>query len=34
MNTEMDHLVIGHFILERLAQPGRSVRRAVEPGGD
>jgi carbamoyltransferase len=29
MNTEMDYLVLGNFIIERLAQPGAKVERRV-----
>lgn len=29
MNTEMDYLVIGNFIIERLAQPGAKIERRV-----
>ncbi len=34
VNTEMDHLVIGHFVLDRLAQPQRPVARRVAPQPD
>ena len=30
VNTEMDHLVIGPFVLDRTAQPARSVARPAE----
>ena len=30
MNTEMDYLVVGPFLLERTAQPRRAVQRPVE----
>jgi carbamoyltransferase len=29
VNTEMDYLVLGHFVLERLAQPKRPIQRAA-----
>ena len=29
MNTEMDYLVLGNFIIERLAQPGAKVERRI-----
>jgi carbamoyltransferase len=29
MNTEMDYLILGNFIIERLAQPGAKVERRV-----
>jgi carbamoyltransferase len=33
VNTEMDYLVLGHFVLERVAQPKRTVQRtaALQP---
>jgi carbamoyltransferase len=31
VNTEMDYLVIGNFLLERTAQPGKPVARTFEP---
>jgi len=34
MNTEMDYLVIGHFLLERAAQPTRPVTSTFEPVPD
>lgn len=34
VNTEMDHLVIGSFVLDRLAQPARPVERRVAPQPD
>ncbi|HXI52666.1 MAG TPA: carbamoyltransferase [Candidatus Saccharimonadales bacterium] len=34
VNTEMDYLVMGNFILERAAQPQREVRRTFEPVPD
>ena len=34
MNTEMDYLVIGNFIIERLAQPGAKIERRVAPQTD
>jgi Carbamoyltransferase C-terminus len=33
MNTEMDNLVIGNFIIERLAQPHAKVERRLAPLG-
>ena len=29
VNTEMDYLVLGNFVLERLAQPKKRIERAV-----
>ncbi len=34
VNTEMDYLAIGHFLLERTAQPHKRVIREVEPVAD
>lgn len=34
MNTEMDHLILGNYIIERLAQPGAAVERRVAPQAD
>jgi carbamoyltransferase len=34
VNTEMDHLAIGSFVLDRLAQPRRHVERRVAPQAD
>jgi carbamoyltransferase len=34
VNTEMDYLVIGGFVLDRLAQPRRPVERRVAPQPD
>ena len=34
MNTEMDYLIIGNFIIERLAQPRASVERRIAPQAD
>jgi len=34
VNTEMDHLVIGNFILERTAQPHRQLARTFAPVPD
>ncbi|MFN0066965.1 MAG: carbamoyltransferase [Limisphaerales bacterium] len=34
MNTEMDHLAVGHFLLDRTRQPRREVARPVAPGPD
>ena len=34
VNTEMDCLVIGSFVLDRLAQPARAVARRVAPQPD
>jgi carbamoyltransferase len=34
MNTEMDYLVMGSFVLERVAQPQRKTERRVAPQAD
>ncbi|HLP78217.1 MAG TPA: carbamoyltransferase C-terminal domain-containing protein, partial [Candidatus Paceibacterota bacterium] len=34
MNTEMDYLILGNFIIERLAQPHASVDRRIAPQAD
>jgi carbamoyltransferase len=34
MNTEMDYLIIGNFIIERLAQPRAKVERRIAPQAD
>ena len=34
MNTEMDYLVLGNFVIERLAQPGAKVERRIAPQAD
>jgi carbamoyltransferase len=34
MNTEMDYLVLGNFVIERLAQPKATIARRVQPQGD
>jgi carbamoyltransferase len=34
VNTEMDYLVVGHFLLDRTAQPQRSMPRTFEPVPD
>jgi carbamoyltransferase len=34
VNTEMDYLVIGNFVLDRLAQPERETARRVAPQAD
>jgi carbamoyltransferase len=34
MNTEMDYLILGNFIIERLAQPGAKIERRVTPQKD
>ncbi|MFZ0826684.1 MAG: carbamoyltransferase [Verrucomicrobiia bacterium] len=34
MNTEMDYLVLGGFVIERAAQPPRPVERRILPQGD
>ena len=34
VNTEMDYLVMGHFLLERTAQPERKIPRKLEPVAD
>ena len=34
VNTEMDYLVIGNFILERVAQPHKKLERSFQPTAD
>jgi carbamoyltransferase len=34
MNTEMDYLIIGNFIMERLAQPRGTIERRIAPEAD
>jgi carbamoyltransferase len=34
MNTEMDYLIIGNFVIERLAQPRAAVKRRIAPQAD
>jgi carbamoyltransferase len=34
MNTEMDYLIIGNFVIERLAQPRAAIERPVPPQAD
>jgi carbamoyltransferase len=34
MNTEMDYLIIGNFVIERLAQPRAKVERRIAPDAD
>jgi carbamoyltransferase len=34
MNTEMDYLIIGNFIIERLAQPRAKIERRIAPQAD
>jgi carbamoyltransferase len=34
MNTEMDYLIIGNFVIERLAQPRATVERRIAPQAD
>ena len=34
MNTEMDYLIIGNFVIERLAQPRATVKRRLAPQAD
>jgi hypothetical protein len=34
MNTEMDYLIIGNFVIERLAQPRAAVARRIAPQAD
>ena len=34
INTEMDYLVLGNFVLDRLEQPHRSIARTFEPQPD
>jgi carbamoyltransferase len=34
MNTEMDYLIVGHFVIERTAQPQKKVERRILPQAD
>jgi len=34
MNTEMDYLIMGNFIIERLAQPRANIERRIAPQAD
>ena len=34
MNTEMDFLILGRFVIERTAQPGKNLPRRVAPQTD
>jgi carbamoyltransferase len=34
MNTEMDYLVMGSFVIDRAAQPQREIQRRILPQGD
>ena len=34
MNTEMDYLIIGNFVIERLALPRATVERRLAPQAD
>jgi carbamoyltransferase len=34
MNTEMDYLIVGNFVIERLAQPQKKVERRILPQAD
>ena len=34
MNTEMDYLIIGNFVIERQAQPRAKVERRIAPQAD
>ncbi len=34
MNTEMDYLILGNFVIERLAQPNATVERRLAPQAD
>ena len=34
VNTEMDYLVMGHFLLERTRQPVRALKQAITPSLD
>jgi carbamoyltransferase len=34
VNTEMDYLVVGHFVLERVAQPKKQLARTFEAQPD
>jgi carbamoyltransferase len=34
MNTEMDYLIMGSFVIERTAQPHQQIKRRILPSGD
>jgi len=34
MNTEMDYLIMGPFVIERLAQAPKNISRRVQPQAD
>jgi carbamoyltransferase len=34
MNTEMDYLIMGSFVIERLAQPQQAIHRRISPQAD
>ncbi|HEV2330032.1 MAG TPA: carbamoyltransferase [Verrucomicrobiae bacterium] len=34
MNTEMDYLILGNYVIERTAQPGKTIQRRVAPQAD
>jgi hypothetical protein len=34
MNTEMDYLIMGSFVIERVAQPRQQIQRRILPQGD
>jgi hypothetical protein len=34
MNTEMDYLIIGNFVIERVAQPAQKIQRRILPQAD
>jgi carbamoyltransferase len=34
VNTEMDYLIIGNFVIERAVQPQRAAERRVRPQAD
>ena len=34
MNTGMDYLIIGNFVMERLAQPRAAIARRIPPQAD
>ena len=34
MNTEMDYLILGHFVIQRTAQPQQKIQRRISPQAD
>jgi hypothetical protein len=34
MNTEMDYLIMGSFVIERIAQPQQKISRRILPQAD